>query len=71
MRRELLERLGIVAASALATLALSCALASPPTGAAVDQDLRTDATQITAQAAPGSVVQIGTPTTTEPAPIPP
>jgi len=59
MARELLERLGIVIASVAVALLLSCALASPPTGTPVGVDQRTDATQITVQAAPDSAVRIG------------
>ncbi len=65
MRRELTERLGLVIATAVATLALACALASPPSAVSSAPSLVTDATQTTVQAAPDSTVIVGTQTRPE------
>lgn len=58
MRVEILERLGLIVATAVATLAIACALASPPSGAAVEQHTVADADQVIVQAGPDSSVDV-------------
>lgn len=71
MVRELAERLTLILASIAIGVIVGCALLSPPISASGQAEQSTNATQITAQAAPGSVVQVGTPTASTTAAQPP
>jgi len=60
MLRELLERVALVSVSALAGFFIGCIAGNPPIVRGSDVAQATSAEQQTVQAAPGSVVTIGT-----------
>jgi len=64
MLTELLERIALVSVSALAGFFIGCVTGNPPIVRGSDVAQATSAEQQTVQAAPGSVVQIGTHDTT-------
>jgi hypothetical protein len=70
MWQDLVERVLAIAAAVSLGLILACRLASPTSEGTATQRQVTEATQTTAQAAPGSVIQIGRepPSTTQPRP---
>jgi hypothetical protein len=61
MLQDAIERLLALVFAALIGITVGCRFASPAAHAPADVDQNTTATQVTAQAAPGSVVQVGTP----------